>query len=373
MNRTFIDIHVLQTVPPSNINRDDTGSPKTATYGGVRRARVSSQAWKRATRTAFESHLDRSELGVRTKRVVEWLASEITSRAPELEDRSRQLAVDTMKAVGIEVKAPKKDATEESGYLVFLSRRQIDNLAEAAIEAANADNVKQALKDAKVKDLADRDHSIDIALFGRMVADQADINVDAAAQVAHAISVHPVETEFDYYTAVDDRSTDEETGAGMIGTVEFNSSTLYRYATVDVNRLQDNLGDAEATRRAVGAFLTSFVRSMPTGKQNTFANRTLPEAIVVQVRDTQPINLVGAFENPVRESQTAGRIKLACEALCEEAAEIERAYGERPVATWVTRVGADTSSVDALGANLPLSDLVNELGETVDARLGEAR
>ena len=124
------------------------------------------------------------------------------------------------------------------------------------------------------------------------------MNVDAAAQVAHAISVHPVETEFDYFTAVDDYLQADESGAGMIGTVEFNSSTLYRYATVDVNRLADNLGDAVAARRAVEAFVESFVRSMPTGKQTTFANRTLPEAVVVMVRDSQPINLVGSLREP---------------------------------------------------------------------------
>jgi CRISPR system Cascade subunit CasC len=371
VNRTFIDIHILQTVPPSNLNRDDTGSPKTAIYGGVRRSRVSSQAWKRATRVAFEDRLDRTELGVRTKRVVELLAAEIISQSPELRDRAAQLAADTMAAVGIEVKAPKKDATEEAGYLVFLSRRQVHNLAAAAINAAAEDDVKKALRDAKVKDIADRDHSIDIALFGRMVADQADINVDAAAQVAHAISVHPVETEFDYFTAVDDTNTDEQTGAGMIGTVEFNSSTLYRYATVDANRLLDNLGDATAASRAVEAFVECFVRSMPTGKQNTFANRTLPEAVIVQVRDRQPINLVGAFESPVRETDTSGRVKRAAEALRGEALEIERAYDERPVASWVTRVGADTASLDDLGDNVPLSQLVSATGALVAARLQE--
>src|SRR5206468_9017509 len=135
---------------------------------------------------------------------------------------------------------------------------------------------------------------------------------------------------------VDDQNAKDEPGAGMIGTVEFNSSTLYRYATVDVNRLADTLGDTLATRRAVEAFVSAFVRSMPTGKQNTFANRTLPEAVVVQVRDSQPINLVGAFESPIRESESKGRIKLAAEALRDEAAEVARAYGETPVAGWIT-------------------------------------
>lgn len=378
-NRTLIDIHILQTVPPSNLNRDDTGSPKTAIYGGVRRSRVSSQAWKRAAREAFKSYLDESELGTRTKRVVDLLAEEIVDQAPELEERASELASSTFETIGIKLEKPKKDesqeekedATLQSQYLLFLSRRQIQNLASAAIEAAGADDVKKALRAAKVKDLANRDHSVDIALFGRMVADQNDINVDAAAQVAHAISVHSVETEFDYYTAVDDRLDDDETGAGMIGTVEFNSATLYRYAAVDVNRLADNLGDALATRRAVEAFLQAFVRSMPSGKQNSFAHRTLPEAVVVVVRESQPINLVGAFEKPIRELERKGRVKRAAEELCNEAQEIERAYGEKPISSWVTRVGTDTDSLDELGANVPLDEMVTQLGELVETRLGE--
>lgn len=371
MSRTLIDIHILQTVPPSNINRDDTGSPKTAVYGGVRRARVSSQAWKRATRVSFNERLDSSQVGVRTRSVVELLAAEITEQRPELEPRSIELAEATFKAIGIKVKVPPKAEIAESEYLLFLSRRQLQNLAAAAATAAEADDVAKALKDADVKALADREHSIDVALFGRMVADQADINVDAAAQVAHAISVHPVETEFDYYTAVDDYQNEDETGAGMIGTIEFNSSTLYRYSTVDVNRLADNLGTGPVLRRAVEAFLESFVRSMPTGKQNTFANRTLPEAVVVLVRDSQPINLVGAFENPIRETATTGRTKLAADALRDEATEIERAYGERPINAWVTRVGADTLSLDDLGESVGFAELVERLGGVVQTRVGE--
>lgn len=371
MGRTIIDIHVLQTVPPSNLNRDDTGSPKTALYGGVRRARVSSQAWKRATRVAFESVLDVTDLGVRTRRIVELLADEINALSGDLADRATELATAVFTAVGINTKAPKKDATPEAGYLVFFSLHQIQALARAAVAAADSDNVVATLKEANIKALADLQNSVDIALFGRMVADQTDLNVDAAAQVAHAISVHPVETEFDYFTAVDDFLEEDETGAGMIGTIEFNSATLYRYATLDVDRLLDNLGDPVAARRAAEAFVECFVRSMPTGKQNTFANRTLPEAVVTLVRDTQSINLVGAFERPIHESDRAGRVKQACEALRDEAAEIQRAYTETPIAGWVTRVGEDTACLDELGDSVPLSDMVTQLGELVEQRLQE--
>ncbi|GHJ47250.1 type I-E CRISPR-associated protein Cas7/Cse4/CasC [Catellatospora sp. TT07R-123] len=371
MSRTVIDVHILQTVPPSNLNRDDTGSPKTAVYGGTRRARVSSQAWKRAMRLAFADLLDPSQLGERTKRVGEALATRIKALDPGIGDeQASALAAEAFAASGL-AKADKKKGEAkdvESGYLLFLSRRQLDNIAAAALEAGRSGT---PLDKARFKALADTEHSVDIAMFGRMVADMSDINVDAACQVSHAISVHPVDNEYDYFTAVDDRKADAaETGAGMIGTIEFNSSTLYRYATLDVDLLHSTLGDAAVTRAAVEAFLAAFVRSMPTGKQNTFAHRTLPDAVVVRVRDTQPINLVGAFETPIRETEAAGRIKLAAEALAAHAKSVEQAYGEQPVATWITHVGTQTAALADLGPVVPFATLVTSVGEQVAAALG---
>ena len=370
MPRTIVDVHVLQTVPPSNLNRDDTGSPKTARFGGVVRARVSSQAWKRSTRTAFEHLLDRTELGVRSKRLVELIGDEIVRQDSSLGEKAPQLAKDVLAAVGIKTTPPrsKKDAPEESGYLVFLSARQITGLAELGVRAAHSgDGVSKA----DAKKTAKSEHSVDVALFGRMVADDTDLNVDAACQVAHAISVHAVENEYDYFTAVDDHKNadaEEDAGAGMIGTVEFNSSTLYRYATVDVDRLQDNLGDAKATRRAVEAFARAFVTSMPTGKQNTFANRTLPDAVLVVLRDTQPINLVGAFEEAVTEQP---RIASAIERLAVHAGDLHAAFGETPVAAWAFGPGARLDPLtDKVGAQRRNIDAtIGALGEAVAARL----
>src|SRR5439155_18835208 len=257
----------------------------------------------------------------------------------------------------------------ESGYLLFLSHRQLDNLAAAALDAARTG---ASLDKARFKALANTEHSVDIAMFGRMVADMTDINVDASCQVAHAISVHAVDNEFDYFTAVDDRKEDaDEAGAGMIGTVEFNSSTLYRYATVDVDALHRTLGDATATRAAVEAFLVAFVRSMPTGKQNTFAHRTLPDAVLVRVRDTQPINLVGAFETPIRETHAAGRVERAAAALAKHTLAVENAYGERPVGSWVTQVGEQTAVLADLGKPVAFDELVNAVGEQVALALGQ--
>lgn len=369
MARTILDVHILQTVPPSNLNRDDTGSPKTARYGGVVRARVSSQAWKRSTRTAFDGLLDRSELGVRSKRLVELIGDQVAVQDPSLGRRQAELAKAVLAAVGIKVTAPrgKTEAPEESGYLVFLSGRQIVALAALGVEHGRTG----AAIDKKVaRKAADSDHSVDVALFGRMVAEDPDLNVDAAAQVAHALSVHAVENEYDYFTAVDDHKhadAEEDAGAGMIGTVEFNSSTLYRYATVDVDRLRDNLGtDPKAARRAIEAFTRAFVLSMPTGKQNTFANRTLPDAVLIVLRETQPINLVGAFEDPIAGNT---RIPTAITRLATYATEVQEAFGETPVAAWVCGPGDRLAPLTELAERGDIDSIIAAVGEAVAGRL----
>lgn len=367
MPHSILDVHVLQTVPPSNLNRDDTGSPKSARFGGVVRARVSSQAWKRATRTAFGEVLDRTDLGVRSKRLVELIGDEIARIEPAMAESAGDLAKKVLTALKIKVTPPRnrKNDPDESGYLVFLSRRQITGLAELGVEAGRSG----APVDAKVaRDRAKTEHSVDVALFGRMIADDTDLNVDAAAQVAHAISVHAVGNEYDYFTAVDDHKRDdaeEDAGAGMIGTVEFNSSTLYRYATVDVDRLRDNLGDPTATQRAVEAFLRSFVTSMPTGKQNTFANRTLPDAVLVVLRETQPINLVGAFEEAIE----AHHVPTAIDRLAAHLRELHDAYGEKPVGAWTFGPGDRVAPLAELAQRTDLGGTVTAVGEAVAARL----
>lgn len=321
--KSYLEIHALQSLPPSNVNRDDTGAPKTATYGGVLRARVSSQAWKSAIRRDFNSRLDQQAVGVRTKAIVQMLADEITAQAPELADRAIELAVTAFEVIGLKIKNAKKEgAAQESGSLMFLSKQQLRLLAERTVAAATGGgNVTEALKAVKVRNTIHKEHSIDIALFGRMVADVPYLNADAACQVAHALGVHEVTPEFDYFTAVDDKRREAgEAGAGMIDTVGFNASTLYRYAVINLDQLKANLGSAEAARAAVEEFVRSFVEAMPSGKQNTFANGTRPGAVMVTLGQGQPANLVGAFEVPVRS--TDGYLQQASEKLARHAREV---------------------------------------------------
>lgn len=372
---TFIDIHVLQTVPSSNINRDDTGSPKTATFGGVRRARVSSQAWKRATRRDFAGYLPDDDRGIRTRRIMADLVARIQdSDSSVAAEEALELAMSVMSAASSRIKfeKPKRKKGDRSGadvdpdidqtlsqYLIFLSNQQLDRLTALALEARGGDVDKAAAKKA-LKD----GNGIEVALFGRMVADDTVFNVDASVQVAHAVSTHAVEPEYDYYTAVDDAKTeDEDAGAGMIGVIEFNSSTLYRYATINLNQLMENLGDRGVAVRAVEAFVRSFVVSMPTGKQNTFANGTLPDAVLVQVRDRRPVNLVGAFEDPVQSKPGVPLSVQSASALAKKAEEVDAAYGTRPSAAYYLAAGSDIAAqLEGLGRRVDLNDMVRETG-----------
>lgn len=314
----YVDIHVLQNVPPSCVNRDDTGSPKNAKYGGATRARVSSQSWKHEMRLMFKEILDDDRIGIRTKKVVQLVADEIKKSGAGYDDESaNKLAKKALDYAGI-----KLDKEDKSAVLMFFSKAQARALAKLAItESKDKLNYKNALKEAP---------SVDMALFGRMVATDASLNFDAAAQVAHAISTHAVHNEYDYFTAVDDLTKEEESGAGHLGTVEFNSSTLYRYATVNARELKNNLGDF--TAEAVKGFVEVFVKSMPTGKQNTFANRTMPDYIYITIRADQPINLVGAFEKPVAGSN--GYLEESENRLKAYAEDVYRKYASYPKKSW---------------------------------------
>jgi CRISPR system Cascade subunit CasC len=375
--RTIVDINILQSVPPSNLNRDDSGSPKTAHYGGTERARVSSQAWKSATRFAFNQKLDPSSVGFRTKQIVVTLAERIREQQPTIEEaHALELAKKVLEKAGVKLTTPRAKKGEEArpdeaDALFFISSRQLDLLAEIAVTAAASDDIDETIKSAEPKKKLNTEHSVDIGLFGRMVASAPDLNVDAAVQVAHAISVHPVRREWDYFTAVDDiKSLDDsqDAGAAMIGTVEFNSATLYRYATVDVDRLRDNLGDDEATARAVHVFVEAFATSMPTGKQNSHGNRTLPDAIVVSVRDSQSVNLVGAFESHIGRDFLA----TASSALAKRSTETDEKFGTTPVQSWVVRIGEDTEPLAALGEDVGLDTMTSALADTVRQRLATA-
>ena len=374
-----IDIHALQTIPPSLINRDDTGAPKSAIFGGVPRQRVSSQSWKRAIRRYFNESGAADTIGTRSTRMPEKIAKLAQDKAGWDEPTSIARVEELFKVAGIKtavVKPKKADAENQegevspyprTGYLLFLSPHQIERAAELLVSSDGQKIDKKAAKEA-----LNSDNSVDVAMFGRMVADDASFNVDAAAQVAHALGIHASSPEFDYFTAVDDLAAEgQETGAGMIGTVQMMSSTLYRYATVNVEGLAENLGSAEAAREAAISFIDAFAKSLPTGKVNTFANQTMPELVYVALRETRPVSLVNAFEEPVETSSAAGRRQAGAQALANEERQIEEAYGFTPKASFVASLGSLGDSFEGLAQQLSFVELLNETRDALASVQGE--
>lgn len=364
MTRAYLDLHILQTLPPANINRDDIGSPKTAVYGGVRRARVSSQSWKRATRLTFSNLLPPEELSTRTRRTVGLLSERLQAAVPGLgQVEAGALARDAFGALGLSTATKKGEETSTGEYLLFIGHAQLDDMVRRISENYQAlpsgKGRGDALKALGLAAVIDQAQPADIALFGRMVADVPALNVDAACQVAHALSTHAVDPEFDYFTAVDDEVGDDESGAGMIGTVEFASSTMYRYASVDLVRLAENIrGDEEHVAIVARAFVEGFVRSMPAGKQTTFGHRTLPDLVLLAVRDDQPVNLVGAFETPVQPGQ-AGYVVASVEALARRAQAVHDLYGP-PRAITLSCLPDYAAAAAGLPAPVPLAATVDE-------------
>lgn len=358
-DRLYLDIHVLQTVPSSCLNRDDTGSPKTAIYGGVTRSRVSSQSWKRAMRLMFRELFPSEMLGVRTKKVVDLLAEEI-DRHQVVEDPYKA-AVDILTAADLKVNSDKK-----TDALFFIGRSQITALANLIVENPGLleKSASNELKKRALEALT-ANPAIDVALFGRMAASNPSLNTDACAQVAHSLSTHKVVNEFDYFTAVDDIAPEDHAGAGHIGTVEFNSSTMYRYATVALHQLYEHL--AEESVEAAVQFVRAFVLSMPSGKQNTFANRTLPDAVMVTLRNDQPINLVGAFEKAVPVSEE-GYAEPSARRLMSHAKKVYEQFAGSPVLSLTTG-----QLLAELGEEYPLPEMLDRLADSISHQLTEGR
>src|SRR6185437_3574108 len=348
----FIELHILQNFAPSNLNRDDTNSPKDCEFGGYRRARVSSQCLKRAIRRSFESEdlLPAEHLASRTKRLLDALTAGLAGQGRPAEQAR---AVAQAALAGIKL-GPKDDGKTQ--YLLFLGAAEIkglvavldqhwDVLAPLAAPAneeggapAKAQSAKQAKKAGKdaiplaignaMQGVLNGGKAADLALFGRMLADLPDKNIDAACQVAHALSTNKVSMEFDFYTAVDDLKPDDTAGADMLGTVEFNSACFYRYANVDLGALLKNLGgDLELARKTVEAFLRASVMAVPTGKQNSMAAQNPPSLIMAVVRGRGLWSLANAFAKPVAPNKDGDLVGRSVQALDSYWGKLTTMYG----------------------------------------------
>lgn len=370
----FLEVHVIQNLPPSNVNRDDTGAPKAAIYGGVNRLRVSSQAWKRATREEFSSRIQEPLRATRTKRVTRLLADRIMARQAMSDDQAGELAQKVLAAAGVKVSAPRvakgqavAASDHEAEALFFISNQQLDRLAELAVSDGGEVDKKAA------KAAIDRDHGAEIALFGRMVASSPDLNVDAAVQVAHAISTHAVDPQGDFYTAVDDaKPHDDDSGAGMMGTIEFASATLYRYAAIALDQLLENLGDGQVAAETATEFVRAFALSMPSGKKNSFAADTLPSLVLVTVRDGRPVNLVGGFEKPVPASD-GGYVGASVRRLVDQAAALESTFAVPVEGSWLVSEPALAEVGAPLGDAVSLPVALDGIREAVLGIVGGER
>ncbi|MCC7100205.1 MAG: type I-E CRISPR-associated protein Cas7/Cse4/CasC [Rubrivivax sp.] len=329
----FVQLHVLTAYPPANLNRDDTGRPKTALVGDAQRLRISSQSLKRAWRTSdvFAQSLGSDHLGQRTKRLGIELHKQLV--ADGVADKP---AREWARKIAGQFGKLKADKPTDAG-----DDLQIEQLAHVSPEErADADQLARACAqrnsgpaDDELKLLRRPRAAVDIAMFGRMLADAPAFNVEAAVQVAHAITVHKAAVEDDYFSAVDDLNQGlEDKGAGHIGERGYGAGLFYLYLCIDRELLTENLGEdldgkADLTRQALRALLHAVTQVAPTGMQNSYGSRAHASYLLAEKGNQQPRSLVQAFLKPVRPFGERDMLALAVEALQQRCANFDKVYG----------------------------------------------
>lgn len=365
MPARFVDIHVIQSVPFANLNRDDTNSVKTVQYGNVLRTRVSSQSWKRALRGVFEDRIGQAAL--RTRRIGERLTRLLTEDRGWPLDLAEKAGAHTAAASSIKfelAKDPKdpkqvlanKVLTNAMIYVPETAVVELADLAETHREALEAakDIKKPADKSVLPADKVEavlRSRNGVINLFGRMLAEVDNAGVDGAVQVAHALTTHETDVELDYFSAVDDVTATwgDQTGSGHMGHTEFSAGTFYRYATIDLRDLAHNIGDnPEELRELTAAFLSAFILSLPQAKKNATAPHTIPDLAHISVRTDRPLSYAAAFESPVTAAGQGGYAAPSRTTLSEYAEAANRLLGTSGILTsgWA---GIDAKGLDGLG------------------------
>jgi CRISPR system Cascade subunit CasC len=326
----LIELHILQSFPVSCLNRDDLGSPKSATFGGATRARLSSQCLKRAVRELAQDLSPALFAGNRSRLIIEPIAKRLQEHGV-----AETKATEVAKQVG-DYLATLDDAAEKKGTLkvktlMFLSPSEVDAIAKALADIVKKDSkakdiekaVSKACKSAALKDAAD------IAIFGRMVASDHSLTLEGAALFSHALSTHKADNDIDFFSAVDDLQKADEAGAGMTGTLEFTSATYYRYVGLNLDLLADmnHLGALSAAERksVVDTFLRAAVLAVPGARKNSMNAHTLPACVLGIVKDQgQPIQLVNAFEKPITSKNGVADVSVA--ALKEHHAQLKKTW-----------------------------------------------
>ena len=322
----FVQLHFLTVYPPSNPNRDDMGSPQTAVYGGMQRLRLSSQSLKRAARLSpAMSDALHGNMGERTQRLGDEVVKHLSERGAD-DKKAHDIAKQVAEVFGKLDDKAFKDGHVRIRQLAFISadeRQAALAMAERALAGETLD--KEARK--RGKDiLRTADAAVDLAMFGRMLADAPDFNREAAVQVSHAITTHRAETEDDYYTAVDDlKKSAEDMGAGFVGEAGFGSGVYYLYVCIDTDRLVENVaGDRALARKAMEAVTEAFATATPSGKRNSYGHHTRASYIRAEAGDQQPRSLAAAFLKPVGDDDLLG---TSIRELRKMAAAFDDAYG----------------------------------------------
>lgn len=340
----LIELHILQSFPVTCLNRDDVGSPKSAIFGGVQRARVSSQSLKRAARLAARDIHPTADAfaGIRSRYLLEPFAAAFAKLGLDAET-AKTKATEVCNALS---KVDAKHADQVT-TAVFLSPGEIRQIAEAVVAG---DDAKKAAKK------ADRLDAADIAFFGRMVANDATLNVEGAAMFSHALSTHKTANEIDFYSAVDDRKADaEDPGASMMGTLEYNSATYYRYVGINLDLLFDNahLGKIESQtdrKQLLRSFIEAVLTAVPGARKNSMNGATLPvEVLGIRKDKGQPLQLVNAFETPVATDRKGGYAAPSRERLLSHHADLKRLWNvETAVESRLTEDGGLSAFLDKL-------------------------
>jgi len=334
----LIQIHMLQNYAPSNLNRDDSGSPKSSVFGGHPRGRISSQCLKRSIRRSLtfdEAFADRGLLAARTRRLP--LLIDDALRAMGVDDETRRAITARAPEIGQESTKREKATADpeqvETRQLIFIGSDEAKQIAEKLL-ARYQEAGPKSWPDLKIEEITkglgdELPRSVDIAMFGRMTTSAAFEDVAAAVQVAHALSTNRIVNEYDFFTAVDDlKPREEDAGAGMIGDVEFNSSTYYKYFNIHWEQLVENLGgDVEVATQAVAALVEAAALAQPSGKQNSFAAQNLPDFVLVEVNDRNiPVSYSNAFITPV-DAFGRSLMNKSAAALGQYARRLRDAYG----------------------------------------------
>lgn len=331
-----LELHILQSVPVSCLNRDDFGSPKTAVFGGVQRARVSSQCWKHAARELMHEESPALFSGQRTRLIIDPLCRILQEKHCLTEDDAHKGAEALAGTI-----SDLNTQSERIQTLFFTSPMELEKMASSYVACCSTEEVTK--KDGKKSKKTKLDEVVgklkvqfedaaDIALFGRMVASQPTLKVEGASMFSHALSTHKVSNEIDFFTAVDDLQPDDESGAGMVATLEFNSATYYRFAALNLDLLSKHLSALSLTERqsVVREFVSATLKAVPTGRKNSMNAATLPAYVLVVVREKgHPVQLANAFEDPVLPR--GGFLKESIQRLEQEYTKMTEVWGLQAV------------------------------------------